>query len=516
MDSSFIARPVRLFGIGLAAIFFGCNSAPPTHRDSTPSSVQVDGGIASAAAADTGAAGAGGEAFPSAAADGAAGTGGPHNGDQGAAGAVAISATDPSDGGSGGAIATGTTDPSGDSGGAHAISATDPSGGSGRAIAIGATDPSGGGGGAIATSTADTGGADGGAPVCEGSEMRCSEGCTETCQPNGTWGPAISCPGGHQTCGGSPGQAKCVCKVYDVCTTTGPSCAGDSIATCAKDEDGCLFPTTTPCPDHMTCGGTAGQASCVCKVETTLPLPEAGGICDDSCFITCLKDANGCIYRSPIAQCAHTCEGLPGNGFCDEGPCTTVGETRCESDSSLETCSATAGGGPTFVAKDCAAGTVCGRNAPASCLDPNWADWPMPNGLLDAANGAPHPQRFTDNGDGSLTDTVTGLEWESFYFIAPTFADAVLLCQETHLLDEGDWRVPSLIELISLADFGEPSNINETFFPPPHDFQLWTTTLGGGDGSDEHFAFDFALGQVSLIDDQSQDDLHPHAINCVR
>ena len=474
MDTSFIARPVRLFGIGLAAIFFGCNSAPPTPMDSTSSSGQVDGGIASAAAVDPSAAvvppdgGAADMSDPSAGAAGAGGTGDPSDGGQGAAGAVAISATDPSDGGQGAA-------------GAVAISATDPS--------------------------------DAGAPVCEGSEMRCSEGCTETCQPDGTWGPAISCPD-HETCGGSPGQAKCVCKVYDVCTTTGPSCAGDSIATCAKDEDGCLFPTTTPCPDHMTCGGTAGQAQCVCKVDD-LCRTMTGGICDDTSIITCLKDANGCIYRSPIVQCAHTCEGLPGEGMCDEGPCTTVGETRCESSFSLETCSATASGGLAFVAADCAAGTVCGRNAPASCLDPNWADWPMPNGLVDVANGAPNPQRFTDNGDLSLTDTVTGLQWESFYFNAPTFADAVDLCQETHLLDEGDWRVPSLIELISIADFGLPSNIDETAFPPPHDFQLWTTTLRG-DGSDEHFAFDFALGQVSLIDDQSQDDQHPHAINCVR
>jgi hypothetical protein len=53
------------------------------------------------------------------------------------------------------------------------------------------------------------------------------------------------------------------------------------------------------------------------------------------------------------------------------------------------------------------------------------------------------------------------------------------------------------------------------FFPPPHDFQIWTTTLRG-DGSDEHFAFDFALGQVSLVDDQIPDDLHPKAVQCVR
>ena len=456
MDSSFIARPVRLFGIGLAAIFFGCNSAPQTPRNSEPSSVQVDGGNASAAAVDTGAAGAGGAGSPAAASGGAAGH--PDVAPGGGAGAM----SDPSAGAAGmGAVAISATDPS--DGGAIAISATDPTGGGGGATVISTTDPSGGGsGGATAVSTTDpSSGADGGAPVCEGSEMRCFEGCTETCQPDGAWGPAISCPG-HKTCGGSPGQAKCVCKVDDLCgTTTGPIC--DS----------------------------------------------------DTSFTTCVKDEDGCIFRMPTTKCAHACEGVPGAALCAEGPCTTVGETRCESSFAQGTCTATASGGPSFVTSACAAGTVCGRNAPARCKDPNWADWPMPNGIIDVANGAPNPQRFTDNGDGSVTDNVTGLDWAWVTFDAQTLADASDICKGMHLLDEGDWRVPSLIELISIADFGEPSNINGTFFPPPHDLQRWTTTLRG-DGSDEHFSFNFALGQVSFIDDESQDALHPHAINCVR
>jgi hypothetical protein len=408
VNSSFIARPVGLFGIGLAAIFFGCNSAPPLHRDSLPTVVQAPGGVA----------GTGDVSDPSAGAAGTNGTSDPSNGGQEAAGAVAISATDPS--GSGGATAISTTDPSG--------------------------------------------GADGGAPVCESGEMRCTEGCTSTCQADGTWGPAVACPG-HQTCSISTGLSKCVCKVDTVFCgkTAGPTCYSDtSIVNCATDEFGCIFtPKPTECPHGGACTGEAGKAVC------------AGD------------------------------------------PCTTVGETRCEGSFAMGTCTATASGGSSFVTSACAAGTVCGRNAPASCKDPNWADWPMPNGLLDASNGAPNPQRFTDNGDGSVTDNVTGLEWWTFSFYSQTFAEAVDLCLAARILQTEDWRVPSLVELISIADFGQPSNIDQRFFPPPNDLNFWTSTLRG-DGSDSHFSFNFALGQVVLIDDQSQDALHPNSITCVR
>jgi hypothetical protein len=423
---------VGLFGIGLAAIFFGCNSAPPLHRDSLPTSVQADGGSVGAVAVDASAAGASGEAVTSAAAGGPAG-----HVDDVAPGGVAGTG-DVSDPSAGAAGANGTSDPS--NGGQGAAGA----------VAISTTDPS--------------GGADGGAPVCESGEMRCSEGCTKTCQSDGTWGPAVACPG-HQTCSISTGQSKCVCKV-----------------------------------DTVFCGNTAGPT---CYSDTSI--------------VNCATDEFGCIFTPKPTECAHggACSGSAGKAVCAGDPCTTVGETRCEGTFAMGTCTATASGGPAFVTSACAGGTVCERNGPAGCKDPNWADWPMPNGLLDAANGAPNPQRFTDNGDDSVTDNVTGLQWWTFSFSAQTYAEAVDLCLAARIQQAEDWRVPSLVELISIADFGQPSNIDQRFFPPPYDFNYWTSTLRG-DGSDAHFSFDFALGQVMFIDDQSQDALHPNSITCVR
>lgn len=42
----------------------------------------------------------------------------------------------------------------------------------------------------------------------------------------------------------------------------------------------------------------------------------------------------------------------------------------------------------------------------------NWAEWPMPNGPADVAAGAPNPESYTANGDGTVTDNVTGLMWQ--------------------------------------------------------------------------------------------------------
>ena len=36
----------------------------------------------------------------------------------------------------------------------------------------------------------------------------------------------------------------------------------------------------------------------------------------------------------------------------------------------------------------------------------------MPNGPTDVAAGAPNPEGYTLNGDGTVTDKITGLMWQ--------------------------------------------------------------------------------------------------------
>ena len=66
-----------------------------------------------------------------------------------------------------------------------------------------------------------------------------------------------------------------------------------------------------------------------------------------------------------------------------------------------------------------------------------------------------NPISLTDNGDGTVTDNVTGLTWqqvpsEDYY----TFSEAEAYAADLSLGGYDDWRVPTLKELYSISDFG--------------------------------------------------------------
>jgi hypothetical protein len=129
----------------------------------------------------------------------------------------------------------------------------------------------------------------------------------------------------------------------------------------------------------------------------------------------------------------------------------------------------------------CAQRQVCERHAPAACADPQWVAWPMPNGKADAAAGAPNEMSFTDNGDGTVTDDVTRLMWQQA--VTPDvhdWAGANLFCDALTLAGHGDWRLPSQIELVSIADLGraDPA-IDTTAFPATPSAFFWSSSIWG-------------------------------------
>jgi hypothetical protein len=157
--------------------------------------------------------------------------------------------------------------------------------------------------------------------------------------------------------------------------------------------------------------------------------------------------------------------------------CTNAA-TQCESATSLQTCGVAASGCTAFVASTCATGLLCERVAPAACADPNWAEWPMPNGPSDFGAGAPNAETYTDNGDGTVTDTVTGLMWQKAV-AAGTFtqAQAVAFCPTLALATHNDWRLPTIIELTSLVDLGQSNpSIDVTSFPATPAAAFWSAS----------------------------------------
>ena len=314
--------------------------------------------------------------------------------------------------------------------------------------------------GATDGNDADGGGSDDAAPVCQADQTRCFEGCLETCTADGQWGPAITCSG-HRTCTGTVGDARCVCKVDAVCAGVGNVCTSTGLlATCAQDAEACFYQAaSSPCSTGV-CSGPAGQASC-----------------------------------GPIS--------------------CTVGATQCLSGTILETCVAAAGGSMALTTSTCGEGTTCERSPPAACVDPHWAEWRMPNDPDEVADGAPNPPSYTDNRDGTVTDNVTSLMWQQVFQAADAIGEGQATCQNLNLGGHTDWRLPSIIELLSLADFSrfQQPNIDVTVFPGTYLGHFWSLDSPGG-FPDNFYTFDYTLHLI--FNDAGDGSVFSHSVRCVR
>jgi len=76
----------------------------------------------------------------------------------------------------------------------------------------------------------------------------------------------------------------------------------------------------------------------------------------------------------------------------------------------------------------------------------------------DANYTAPERQHsYTDNGDGTVTDNVTGLMWmQDDDDISRTWQDAINYCDSLTHAGYSDWRLPDYYELSYLTDKSRP------------------------------------------------------------
>jgi hypothetical protein len=119
----------------------------------------------------------------------------------------------------------------------------------------------------------------------------------------------------------------------------------------------------------------------------------------------------------------------------------------------------------------------------------DWAEWPMPNDQVDVTGGAPNLESYTDNGDGTVTDNVTGLMWQQAVPATTySWAQAVAYCPTLTLAGHSDWRLPSRIELVSIADPGHSPSINSTYFPSTPTKLYWSSSEFVGSSSEAWIA----------------------------
>ncbi|WP_417271707.1 DUF1566 domain-containing protein [Celeribacter sp.] len=92
---------------------------------------------------------------------------------------------------------------------------------------------------------------------------------------------------------------------------------------------------------------------------------------------------------------------------------------------------------------------------------------------------------FTDNGDGTVTDTATGLMWQqSDNGERREWADALAYCEALELAGYDDWRLPNSKTLQSIVDYDRTSfpAIDEsvfTIFEEGETLDFWTSTTFG-------------------------------------
>ena len=115
------------------------------------------------------------------------------------------------------------------------------------------------------------------------------------------------------------------------------------------------------------------------------------------------------------------------------------------------------------------------------------------------------------NGDGTVTDTATGLMWQQSTMEPRGWESALESCQGSTLGGYGDWRLPNRRELNSIVDYTvyDPA-VNEEYFPNTMSSYYWSSTThaiytndawgvqfyyGGGYGSD-YTSFSFYVRAV--------------------
>ncbi len=112
-----------------------------------------------------------------------------------------------------------------------------------------------------------------------------------------------------------------------------------------------------------------------------------------------------------------------------------------------------------------------------------------------------------------VLDSVTGLKWQRQVTPgAMTYADAVKYCGTQQLDAATGWRLPTLLELFSIVDYGRYSPaITPSFTMPPSGEQFWTSTPSAATAGNR-WVVHFADGGATIDGEQ---ELNPSQTRCV-
>ena len=134
-----------------------------------------------------------------------------------------------------------------------------------------------------------------------------------------------------------------------------------------------------------------------------------------------------------------------------------------------------------------------------------------------------NPMSYTDNGEGTILDNITGLTWQKCSMgqsgldcstgTAATYdwAAAGTACGSLSLAGTG-WRQPTDFELMTIVDYGRSSPaITTAYFPNTASLTYWASTTSAPPGVASAWGVFFGSGGV-IYDPKTM----THAVRCVR
>lgn len=308
---------------------------------------------------------------------------------------------------------------------------------------------------------------------------------------------AFACvaPAAHErfVCQGGKWATGEACDLASYCDRDTGECK-TIVSQCADAQPGdrfCDNRDLTECgPDLVTssvvetctdlCVATGTTAACVPKScgDKVRQSPEQ---CDDGNK----DDTDACTNACKTARCGDTSI-WKGHETCDDGNAVTehcdYGASSCMvcNSSCQQVSGATSSCGDGIVQPDneeCDATALATQgNCTKTCEDARWALWltPYPS----------PPQSAYGYTADYVEDNVTKLQWQRAMNRGDmTWQEAQDYCWNLSLANRSDWRLPTMIELLSLVDYGKasgPSVNTATFTDAAVDDYWWTSTAPPG------------------------------------
>jgi hypothetical protein len=123
-------------------------------------------------------------------------------------------------------------------------------------------------------------------------------------------------------------------------------------------------------------------------------------------------------------------------------------------------------------------------------------DWAVSNTFSVMAVRSGSSGNYVDNGDGTISDTDTGLMWQQDT-ASGFWQEALSYCDYLTLAEYNDWRLPNRNELQTIVDYSRDGpSIDITYFPSTASEFYWTSTTKAGYPG-EAWCLSFLYGPVS-------------------